>query len=62
MCKIYRDKSRCAKNALRERDGVCDCRHAVFPCEVEIVKCSTICEVKEAMLEKLHANKGGEGQ
>lgn len=31
-CDIYREKRFCRKAEEKERSGVCDCRHAVYPC------------------------------
>lgn len=35
-CKLYKDKSQCKKVAERQKDnGICDCRHARYLCEVD---------------------------
>lgn len=48
-CKIYRDKKYCSKSAEKNgSDGVCVCRHAVRPCDVEICWYEETCHIKEA--------------
>lgn len=32
-CEIYRNKRFCRTATEKEKDGVCDCRHAVYSCE-----------------------------
>ena len=35
VCEIYRDKKYCSKSdEKRSKYGVCDCRHAILPCDI----------------------------
>lgn len=40
LCNMYRDKKYCRTVGQKMNDdGVCDCRHAVRPCDVEAEQC-----------------------
>lgn len=49
-CEIYRDKKYCRKvNEKNGSDNVCNCRHAVRPCDVESCNFEAFCGMKEPM-------------
>ena len=46
-CEIYREKRFCHTASSKEQNGVCDCRHAIFPCKTGILcpraeECKTV--------------------
>ena len=48
-CNIYRDKKFCRRaKDLENKNGICDCRHAVPMCEVEHCPLLRICQYRRA--------------
>ena len=41
-CEMYRDKKYCRAVQEKERNGVCDCRHACYPCQTSSFCFSTM--------------------
>lgn len=53
-CEIYRDKRYCRRAEERTgAGGVCDCRHAIRPCEVSICGRERACGRPATALERL---------
>lgn len=64
-CEIYRDKKYCSKAGEKNGyDNVCNCRHAVRPCDVGRCFYEDLCGMKEApSLSDLIAERiGGRGK
>lgn len=62
MCEIYRDKKYCRKFEEKQGQyGVCDCRHAILPCDVDSCYYKASCRMKGEtdIVDILGNEKGG---
>ena len=53
-CAIYRDKKYCKADGKRKEHGICDCRHARKPCDVESCVMESICHERSRLPEISH--------